>query len=137
MAGPDPDELIDPVTADDLRQEVLATMRDWAQQIFANPDQMDNRWYQPFAVLSYCRMLHTLQAGRVESKPAGAQWAKRALDSRWAGLIQRAWEERPNPSLKVQQKADPDDFESTLEFIKYAIAASSRYERNERLAKET
>ena len=130
LAGPAPDELIDPVSADDLRMEVLSTMRDWAQQIFANPDQMNNRWYQPFAVLSYCRMLQTLQFGRVESKPAAAHWAKNALDSRWAGLIQRAWDERPNPSMKVKQKADPDEFKSTLEFIEYALTASSQYENS-------
>jgi predicted nucleotidyltransferase len=127
LAGPDPHELIDPVTGDDLRQEVLATMRNWAIQIFANPEQMDNRWYQPFAVLSYCRMLHTLLTGRVESKPAGARWAKSALDSRWAGLIERAWEERPNPSLKVRQKANPLDFKSTLDFIRYALDVSRQY----------
>lgn len=127
LAGPDAHGLIDPVTADDLRQEVLATMRNWAQQVLANPDQMDNRWYQPFAVLSYCRMLHTLHTGRVGSKPAGAQWAISALDSRWADLIKRAWEERPNPSLKVRQKAEPIDFTRTLDFIKYALAVSQQY----------
>lgn len=126
LAGPDPVELIDPVPADDLRQEVLATMRDWAQQIFAHPDPMDNRWYQPFAVLSYCRMLHTLQTGRVESKLAGAHWARSALESHWAGLIQCAWDERPNPSLKVRQKADPGDFKSTLDFIRYALEVSGQ-----------
>jgi predicted nucleotidyltransferase len=124
LAGPDPHELIDPISADDLRQEVLATMRDWAEEIFANRYEIDNRWAQPFIVLSYCRMLHTLQTGRIESKPVGAQWAKKTLDSRWADLIQRAWEERPNPSLKVRQQADPGDLESTLDFIRYALDVS-------------
>ena len=124
LAGPDAHELIDPVTASDLRQEVLVTMRDWAQQILASSDQMNNRWYQPFAVLSYCRMLHTLKTGRVGSKPAGARWALNALDSRWADLIKRAWEERPNPSLKVREQADPIDFMRTLDFINYALAVS-------------
>lgn len=127
LAGPAPDELIDPISADDLRMEVLSTMRDWGQEIFANPDQMSNRWYQPFAVLSYCRMLQTMHTGRVESKPAAVRWAEDALDSRWAGLIQRAWDERPNPSTKVKQQADPDELKSTLEFIEYALAASGQY----------
>ena len=124
LAGPDPRELIDPVLADDLRQEVLATMRDWAQEIFADPNQVNNRWAQPFIVLSYCRMLYTLETGRIESKPVGARWAKKTLDSRWADLIQRAWEERPNPSLKVRQQADPGDLERTLDFIRYALDLS-------------
>jgi hypothetical protein len=126
LAGPNPKELMDPVSADDLREEVWTTMRDWSKDIFANYYQINNRWAQPFAVLSYCRMLHTLQTGRVGSKLAGAKWAKNALDSHWATLIQCAWEERPNPSLKVQQQADPNNLKSTLEFIEYAITISSR-----------
>jgi hypothetical protein len=124
LAGPDPRELIDPVLADDLRQEVLATMRDWAQEIFADPNKVNNRWAQPFIVLSYCRMLYTLETGKIESKPVAAQWAKTALDSRWVDLVQRAWEERPNPSLKVRQQADPGDLESTLDFVRYALDVS-------------
>jgi aminoglycoside adenylyltransferase-like protein len=124
LSGPAPDELIDPVSADALRQEVLATMRDWASDIFANRYRIDNRWAQPFAVLSYCRMLHTLQTGRIGSKPAGARWARGALESRWAGLIQRAWEDRPHPSVKVRQPAEPADIEETLAFIRYALALS-------------
>jgi predicted nucleotidyltransferase len=130
LAGPDPDELIDRISEEDLRQEILTTMQDWAEQIFADPEQMNNRWYQPFAVLSYCRMLHTLQTGKVQSKPMGAQWAKIMLDSKWTGLIQRAWEERPNPTLKGRQQADPADFTSTLEFIRYALTESSKYNKS-------
>ncbi|MCX5975369.1 MAG: DUF4111 domain-containing protein [Coprothermobacterota bacterium] len=121
LTGPDPCALIDPVSAEQLQQEVLETMRDWASQLFADPSQMDNRWFQPYVVLSYCRMLHTLHTGRIGSKLAGARWAMSALDRRWVDLIERAWEERPNPSLKIQQKADPDDLKRTLDFIKYAL----------------
>ena len=121
LIGPEPKRLIEPVTADDLRNEVRATMRDWAERLRADPGQMNNRWYQPFAVLSYCRMLHTLQTGTIESKPAGAKWAKGALDSKWRGLIDRAWNERPNPSIKVGRIADPEDFQRTQEFIEYAV----------------
>jgi hypothetical protein len=127
LAGLEPGELIDPVAADDLRQEVLATMRDWGQQLLFNPEKMNNRWYQPFVVLSYCRMLHTLSTGRVESKPAGARWAMDALEGRWMDLIQRAWAERPHPSLKVRQTADADDFKRTLDFIRYALHISRQY----------
>ncbi len=121
LAGPSPRTQIDPVSVDDLRREVWATMRTWAEEIFADPGQMNNRWYQSFAVISYCRMLHTLQTGVVRSKLAGAQWGTTTLDPEWSGLILRAWNERPNPSLKVRQPADPDDFKSTLAFIEYAL----------------
>ena len=128
LFGPDPRELIDPIPADDLRQEVWLTMNEWAQEIFDNQYDIHNRWAQPFAVLSYCRMLHTLRTARIESKPAGAEWAKNELDPRWSELIQRAWQDRPNPSLKVRQPADPDDVNSTLQFIRYALEQGRRYE---------
>jgi hypothetical protein len=124
LAGPEAKVLIEPVSAGALRREVRATMQWWAEQLFANPNEMNNRWYQPFAVVSYCRMLHTLHSGRIGSKPAGARWAKGALDSRWIGLIERAERERPNPSLKVRQAANADDLKRTLDFIKYALEVS-------------
>ncbi len=121
LAGPAAASLIDPVPASDLRREVAATMREWAAEIRSDPKQMNNRWYQPYAVLSYCRMLHTLEHGTIVSKPAAAAWAERALDPRWSGLIQRALDQRPDPSLRVRQPADPADFEQTLAFIGYAL----------------
>jgi hypothetical protein len=125
LIGPEPRSLVAPVTANALRQEVLDTMRAWQEQLLNNPNELDNRFYQPFAVLSYCRMLHTLESGTVESKRAGATWAKEALDRTWGPLIQRAWDARPgDPSLKVRQKADPSDLRSTFEFMRYAVDLS-------------
>jgi predicted nucleotidyltransferase len=121
LTGRDARELIDPVSADELRQEVRITMQDWAEDIFTGRWSMNNKWAQPFAVLSYCRMLHTLQTGRIGSKQAGAQWAKKTLDQRWTGLIEHSLEERPNPSFKVRQLADPAEVNGTLEFIHYAL----------------
>ncbi len=128
LAGVDSRELIDPVSAYDLRQEVLATMHAWAEEIFSSQWKMDNRWAQPFAVLHYCRMLHTIQTGRIASKLSGVQWAKGNLDDHWAGLVQRAWEERPNPSLKVRLVADPGEVTDTFEFIHYALELSHLYD---------
>jgi hypothetical protein len=113
-----------PWDPDELRVEVRATLRWWGQSLLADPAPMNNRWYQPFAVLSYCRMLHTLSSGRIHSKRASAQWARSALAPGWAGLIERALNERPNPSLKARQPADPADLAATLEFIRYAFVVS-------------
>ena len=125
LIGPEPHRLVAPVTANALRREVLDTMRTWQQKLLINPNELDNRFYQPFAVLSYCRMLHTLESGTVASKRAGATWAKEALDRSWGPLIQRAWDARPgDPSLKVRQKADPSDLRRTFEFLGYAVDVS-------------
>jgi predicted nucleotidyltransferase len=124
LTGPSPATLVDPIPVEVLRREILATIRDWGQEILAKPDPFNNRFYQSFVVLSYCRMLHDLYSGAIGSKRAGAEWAKATLDPSWAGLIDRAWDGRPNPALSIRQPADPAEFRSTLEFVKYAIGVS-------------
>jgi len=125
LAGPSPATLVDPIPVETLRQEIRATIRHWGQQILDEPEPYNNRFYQTFIVLSYCRMLHDLHTGSVGSKRAGAEWAKAILDAAWAGLIDRAWDGRPNPAVSVRQPADLADFRNTLEFVKYIINASA------------
>ena len=127
LAGQHPETLVDPIPVAALRQEIMQTISGWGQEILAKTEHFKNRFYQTFIVLSYCRMLHDLHTGFVGSKRAGAEWAKAALDPSWAGLIDRAWDGRPNPALSVRQPADPADFRSTLEFVKYAISMSMEY----------
>jgi hypothetical protein len=122
LAGSNPAALVDPAPVDVLRQEIRDVMRDWWQSIRANPEQLNNRFYQTYAVLNYCRMLHDLATGTVGSKRAGAEWAKASLDPAWAGLIDRAWDGRPNPALSSRQPADPEDFQLTLAFIEYIMS---------------
>lgn len=119
--GPAPRTLIAPVPADALRAEVLATMASWGRDLLADPAPLDNRWYQAFAVLWYCRALHTLETGRVTSKRAAVEWAMEALEAPWAGLIARAWAERPNTWANVHLAADPDEAAETHAFIGYAV----------------
>jgi hypothetical protein len=131
LIGPEPRCLVPPTPVGALRQEVLETMHTWREHWLSNPNGLDNRFYQPFAVLSYCRMLQTLERGTVDSKRAGAMWAKDALDSRWHQLIQRALDARPgDPSLKVRQKADRGDLRSTWEFTEYAVDFSRQWKKN-------
>jgi predicted nucleotidyltransferase len=120
LAGQNLRALVDPVPADALRREVAATMRDWGKEIDASPAKYDTRFYQPFVVLSYCRMLHTLAIGRVGSKPAAAAWALANLDPKWAGLIRRAQAQRGAPEITSREPADPADFARTLDFIRSA-----------------
>ena len=97
-------------------------MSSWREHWLANPEGLDNRFYQPFAVLSYCRMLYSLQTGAVESKRAGAMWAMETSDRNWRPLIQGALDARPgDAALKVRQKAVPVDLESTWAFMQYAL----------------
>jgi hypothetical protein len=121
LAGLEPTALIDPIPVEAMRQEVRETMETWGAELLIEPHSLRGLWYQTFVVLSYCRMLHTLKTGRIESKLAGARWAQAQLSPTWHGLIERAWGERENQFDKVWEQADPDDFEATLLFIRYAL----------------
>ena len=118
---------MDPIPVEALRQDIMETISGWGREILGKPDRFSNRFYQTFIVLNYCRMLHDLHTGFPGSKRAGAEWAKAALDQSWLGLIDRAWDGRPNPALSVRQPADSADFRSTLEFVQYAMSVSSKY----------
>ena len=128
LAGIPAKELIDFVPADDLRKEILSTMQAWGGEIVSGQWKMENKWAQPFVVLMYCRMLHSLNTGRIASKLSGAQWAKNTLDNRWTGLIQQAWDERPNPSLKVRQPVEASAVKDTIEFVRFALELGQSYE---------
>ncbi len=125
LAGPAPKTLIDPISVKLLRNEISAVITGWGQNIIDHPDRYNNRFYQSFIVLSYCRMLHDLYQGFPGSKQAGARWAKNNLDPSWSDLIDRTWDARPNPSISVRQPADAEDFEKTLNFVKYMINESN------------
>jgi predicted nucleotidyltransferase len=127
LAGPGPATLVDPIPVAALRQEILDGMKGWGKQILADPEIINNRFYQTFAVLHYCRLLHDLHSGFPGSKRAATEWAKANLDPSWAGLIDRAWDGRPNPALSVRQPADPEDLKSTVEFVRYIIEAATQY----------
>ncbi len=137
LAGPDPATLVDPIPVAQLRQEILEGMNSWGRQILENPQIINNRFYQTFAVLHYCRLLHDLHTGFPGSKRAGAEWVKAKLtranlaqanlDPSWAGLIDRAWDGRPDPALSSRQPADLEDLKSTVEFVRYIIEAGDRF----------
>jgi predicted nucleotidyltransferase len=124
LAGPPPKTLVDPIPTALLRAEMFETLTTWGQQLLDDPSPYNNWFYQGFIVLSYCRMLHDLYRGYPGSKREGAEWAKSALDPSWAGLIDGAWDSRPDPARKVRQPADGEAFEKTLRFVEYIMEKS-------------
>jgi predicted nucleotidyltransferase len=67
-----------------------------------------------FAILTMCRALYTLACGEVVSKPRAAAWAREALGTPWAQLIDRA--------LLWRHDSRPDDMTDMLNFVRYTIA---------------
>lgn len=127
LAGPHPMVWIPRIHEAQLKQEVWQTMRDWHEEILRGDYAIDNRFNQMFAVLMYCRMLHSLETGDVGSKPAGAAWAKTVLDPQWVPLIDDALSAVPNQYEKVYQAADPYTVQKTYEFMHYAVDLAKTY----------
>jgi predicted nucleotidyltransferase len=128
LAGTPVSELIDEVTSDMLKDEIAAVIRDWGNEILlADHDGINNGWLQPYLVLSFCRMLHSLTTGTIESKAAGARWALTALDARWHALIERAQAKRKGQFSRGRDLADSKDCRSTIEFVRYSQELALRF----------
>jgi predicted nucleotidyltransferase len=118
LFGPNPALLIEPIPVEILRHEIMSSIIISGQKILDDPQPYNNRFYQGFIVLQWCRKWHNLHAGQIGSKRAGAEWAKMHLDKSWHDLIDRAWAGRVNPAESVNQPADKIDFRRTLEFVR-------------------
>lgn len=122
LAGPDPKQLIDRVSPAELRSEALAAMSEYAAWARASTEAgAMSCWQQPYLVLTFCRMLHTVHRGTVGSKRESGEWALGALAPEWADLIQGALADRPDPWRRVHEAAEPEDVDRTLTFIDYAM----------------
>ena len=121
LYGADPKTYIDPIACADLKREVKQTMHTWGQEIIKGDYTIDNVWAQAFAVIMYCRMLHTLATGAIHSKPSGVQWAQVTLDEQWHTLIAEAWQKRQNQYKRIADASDPEAVAQTIDFINYAL----------------
>ena len=73
LAGAAPAVLIDPVSPDELKQASLAVLDGWAGPLLDDPGQIKGRGYQSYCVLTLCRILYTLETGKITSKQAAAR----------------------------------------------------------------
>ena len=116
LAGPPLRELIDPVTAAQIRQAAIQILIDWWVPRLTDPAQLLRSDYQAYAVLTMCRMLYTLATGAIVSKPAAARWTLENHDPRWRTLIHRA--------LDWQHGMEMDSLAEILDFIRYTYECS-------------
>ena len=122
VTGPDLKTIIDPVAQQELRQAVIHDLPLWASYLLDDPSRLKSRGYQSFCVLSFCRMLYTLQNKAVLSKPAAAKWAMDTLDIRWKPLIERALVGRRYPNLE----ASSEEINETLDMLQYTLEVSTQ-----------
>jgi hypothetical protein len=122
LLGPEPETLIDPVPVDVLRAAMTGPHIEWGEQILAGASEFENRFYQGYITLQYCRVWCDSTLGSVGSKRRAAAWAKERLERSWHDLIDRAWDTRPVPEAGIRTPPDPDDWKRTLELVRIVIA---------------
>ncbi len=118
LAGPAPRTLIDPISADVLREATLAMLEGWWAPQLKDPFRLRGSEYQAYAVLTMCRALYTLHSGAIATKPQAASWAMEHLNSEWHDLIQTA--------MVWRHSMEMDQFRATHEFVRYALGLSRR-----------
>lgn len=134
LVGPKPGTILKPIPVNEMLNEIKRTMLQVLklfQDEINRPLSFGNsRFGQSFTVLTYCRMLHTLHTGTVQSKKAGAKWAKEFVDPKWIKLIDQAWKEREGVRfmVKIHQRAEQPLLYETLEFITYAVTQMNHVE---------
>lgn len=123
VAGAPIQELIDPVSPNELRESMLEVLDEWIVLLLEESAPFHNCGDQSYNVLSLCRVLYTLENGVIASKPAAARWAQEAFGARWHSLIQRALEGRHDPSAPVT----PTDTQQTLAFARFTLERSQSF----------
>jgi hypothetical protein len=123
VLGPDPRTLVDPVTADQLRDEcgpMLDSYAAWAPE--HSPVGRMSRWKQPYLVATVCRILFTWEEGTVPSKPEALAWGLTHLPARFVPLFEQAMADRPDPWRRVHEAADDRLVDETLALVAWAVA---------------
>jgi predicted nucleotidyltransferase len=137
LVGQKPETILRAIPKKELLNEVKTTMVQNVEIFEGEINQplgfCNSRFGQSFYVLTYCRMLHTLHTGTVQSKKAGAIWAREFVDPKWETLIEQAWNEREGVRfcIKIGQRAAQGLLSETLEFLEYAVTQIERAEGRE------
>lgn len=113
VAGPNPQLLLDPVDAGELRRAIAEMLATWWRPLLDDPAWIRHVDKQPFAILSMCRALYTLEHGMLASKPVAAQWCQQTLGRPWTAVI--AW------ALDGPHETTMNQLTATLRLIEYTL----------------
>jgi hypothetical protein len=120
LAGPPPRSFITPESTEELKQASIITLDDWIKPMLDDLGELAHPGYQPYLVLTLCRLLYTLDQGAITSKQAAASWAQQRVEQRWRLLIDRAWIGRHHPEDLVPA----EEIEATRDFIRFVLEKS-------------
>lgn len=132
LVGDEPATLLPAIPLDKLFEEMKAVvfqiLTAFEESVYQPLNFWNSQFGQPFAVLTCCRILHALHTGTIQSKKAGAQWAKGFVEPGWRGFIDQAWSNREGVRfcVKIGLRADQDLLEETLRFVRYVASIAAR-----------
>ena len=106
LAGPSPEQLIEPVAPDALREEAMRALEEYAT--WAEQSRPFNRWQQPYLVLTFCRLLWTLHHETVTTKRDAGEWALGEANAEWNELIGQALADRADPWERFYLSSTPE-----------------------------
>ncbi|MDO9458173.1 aminoglycoside adenylyltransferase domain-containing protein [Nocardioides sp.] len=107
LRGPSPRDLVAEVPASALRAEALGVARARAEQLEDDPSWYANAWFQPYCVLTSCRILYTATFAEVVGKEAAARWALEHAPAVHRPVIEAALADRAHPWDRVHRQGDP------------------------------
>ncbi len=113
VAGPSPHRLLDPVESDELRRALRDMLETGWRPLLDDPAWVQHREKQPFAILTMCRTLYTLEHGVIASKPVAARWCQQAMGQQWTALIEWA--------LAWPHDTGSNHLAATLRLIQYTL----------------
>jgi hypothetical protein len=90
LLGPDPKEIIDPVSIEALREASRKDLYEEWEPKLKDTTWLKNSHYQAYITLTMCRILYRAIHIDVASKKVAATWAKRELGKPWRDLIKKA-----------------------------------------------
>ena len=112
LVGQKPETILKSIPLNEMFSEIKTTMLQvmklFEDEINRPLSFFNSRFGQSFAVLTYCRMLHSLHTGTVQSKKAAVKWAKQFVNPKWVKIIDQAWKEREGVRFgaKIGQRAE-------------------------------
>jgi len=89
LEGPDPKDIIDPVSKADLISDLKNTFNMISEK-WNNPESLSSLGMQTFFVTLCCRAQHCLHTGTIASKKVASVWAQQTLGEEYRDLIKEA-----------------------------------------------
>jgi len=125
LSGPDPTSFMPPVPQDVLRAESASRLPTLIADLATWIDINGLAWGQRYAVVTACRLLHTVETAHVASKAGALEWAQRTLDPRWRPLLGQVRDDR-QLGWDPDQRPRPGSVHTTREFVAYAVDRAAR-----------